>query len=215
MLPILLALSSCLPPSHPGIAVEASTPYPGISAYAPHWGAPAGYIPAAHLTGQRVLGVHGLHDDLTAQALAGYDLLVLDEPMWQGQTTEQVSITLALARQLAPGMQVGVVEPYAASLDQLLAAGARPDFVSGETYAGDVSVAELSGWAWQYGVSTQMWATGTNEVMGLEHRVDLVIAVDLGGSWGGPDYGDALYQRLSLSCRLVMPLLIMDSNPYP
>lgn len=203
----------CPPPAHPGIAIEATTPYPGVTAYAPHWGAPAGYIAAAHAQGWRVIGVHGLNDDLAW--MAGYDEIVLDEPMHQGQTVTQTAATLAAAQALNPAAAVGVVEPFAADIDALLESGARPDFVSGETYAGDVSLPELQRWAWEYGVGTQMWATGAGNVMAWENRVDLVIAADLGGSWGGTDYGAELATQLGLSCRLALPDVALASRAYP
>lgn len=204
----------CPPPAHPGIAVEAAAPYPGVGVYAPHWGAPAGYLTQAHNEGWAVIGVHGLADPL--DWMAGYDQVTLDEPMWQGQTAAEVMATLAAVRLLAPGAAVGVVEPYAAQIDALLEAGGRPDFVSGEAYTGGVSLAELNGWAWAYGVGTQMWATGADTVMGWEGRVDLVVAADLGGSWGGPSYGAELYTRLGFTCRLALPMVSgMPSAAYP
>lgn len=207
-LPVLaITLLTCPPAAHPHIAVEAVTPYPGITVYAPHWGATPAFIAAAHADGQQVLGVHGIHDDLAAQAALGYDWLVFDEPLWQGRTLAQVDNDLRAVKAAHPATQVGVVEPYYEDIEMLLQFGARPDFVSGESYAGNIHLGDLQSWQIRYGVKTHMWVTGAPSVAAYDGRVDLVIAADLHGSWGGPDYDATLRRALAQTCRTYLPVL--------
>lgn len=256
MLPALLALTllGCSTertsaPAWPGLIVEDWTtslidntaPYPGVSYYIPKWSATAMDVAQLHARGWKVMGVYQLPDPRNeisftlTQALlmfgqAGYDSVVLDEPVQRYSTQLQINTSLASGsvsdlildarvtqRAAYPQLQVGVVEPFAPNLRQLLALRTPLDFVAGEDYGGQtdgwpdkVHLSDLASFKNWYGVDTQMWIVGADQVLAAYGNVDQVVAIDVHGSWGtsrvGP-YDKVLRLKLAQNYRTYLPMI--------
>ncbi len=158
-------------------------------------------------------------------AYGGYSLVVIDEPVWrlvhfQGLPVAQaaadaaaaVNPVIAAARAAAPGVRFQVVEPFKELLWAYLAAGGQADYVAGEDYGpphpGDVRLADLYAMRDAYGVGVQQWTLGVEKAMEYEHRVELVIAADIHGTWHlMGDYSEALRTALAQTCRIYLPVV--------
>lgn len=220
-----------------GTVLDNPNLYPGVRYYFAITGETNAQIAQAHDLGLKVIGTTGVWshemanpqvaiDTMSYLATRGYDMVIVDEPVhWlknylgygglgAQKAVEIFNPAFAAAKTINPDIEVGVVEPYKAYLQAFMAAGGKPDFVSGEDYApwwGDIRQADLDAFKAAYGVKTQQWVMGVNEIMAYENKVDLVIAADVNGDWGDYfrafKYADALKIRLGQSCAVFLPLV--------
>jgi len=212
--------------------------YPGVTTYFAQ--GDAFQVAAAHANSWRLLAMYGFWgqeyvvqqtaiDHFVSMANQGYDMIIVDEPIhWlknylgysdlnlaASKAAEVLNAATAAAKQINPNIHINVVEPYKAYLWAYLQAGGRPDSVAGEDYAdtwGDVRLPDLDAMKAQYGVQTQQWVIGVNEILTYENKVDLIIAADVHGDWGDYfrvfKYADALKARLRESCQVFFPVVI-------
>lgn len=222
-----------------GTVLDNPNLYPGVKYYFAITGETDAQIAQAHALGLKVIGMTGIwsQEAISSQnatavmmslASMGYDMIVVDEPVhWLKNYLGYPNLAVAAAKAVEvlnpafvavkasyPNITVGVVEPYKAYLWSFMQAGGNPDFVAGEDYAnwwGDIRQPDLDVLKTTYGVQTQQWVMGVNEIMAYEGKVDLVIAADVNGDWGDYfrafKYADALKVRLNQSCSVFLPLV--------